>query len=115
MVLAPVLPEARMPPDTIVAAALELPFIFRMVFPVAERLGKALWIPYMAYAPTWLLLMAPPPVLGPPIVLLLIVADTPVVVFTRIPLKPVVVPVPELKNIAPMLLLEISVLKKLKL
>lgn len=105
------LPEATMPAETIVAAALELPLILRMVFPVAERLGKTLWIPYMAYAPTRVSVMAPPPP-APPIVLLLIVAETPVLVLTKIPLNPVVVPVPpELIVIAPMLLLEISVLE----
>lgn len=50
----------------------------------------------------------------PPMVLLLMVAVTPVVVLTRIPLNPVTVPVLWMV-IAPMLLEEIFVLKKLKL
>ena len=114
MVFAPVLPEARMPLETNVAAAVELPLIFRIVFPVAERLGKTLWIPYTAYAPTRVSVMAPPPP-GPPIVLLLTVVETPVLVLTRIPLNPVVVPVPpELIVIAPMLLLEMVLDWRLK-
>jgi 3-hydroxymyristoyl/3-hydroxydecanoyl-(acyl carrier protein) dehydratase len=55
-----------------------------------------------------------PPAIAPPIVLLLIVAATPVVVLTRMPLNPVVVPVLCIV-IAPILLLEILVAWKLKL
>ena len=66
----------------------------------------------MAYEPTWVSVMAPPPPV-PPIVLLLIVAETPVLVLTRIPLKPVVVPVPWMV-MAPMLLLEMVLDRRLK-
>jgi hypothetical protein len=34
-----------MPLDMIEAALVEAPLMLRMVFPVAERLGKMLWIP----------------------------------------------------------------------